>query len=61
MGELFKISYKRGYRHYFYGSTEETLEKLKINFKSIIQKFRLLECIVPPFGALSSEEDNEGD
>ena len=27
--EVLKISEKEGYRHYFYGSTEETLEKLK--------------------------------
>ena len=31
MGEIFKISAEKGYRHYFYGSTEETLEKLKNN------------------------------
>lgn len=28
MGEIFKISAEKGYRHYFYGSTEKTLEKL---------------------------------
>ena len=26
MGEIFKISASKGYRHYFYGSTDETLE-----------------------------------
>lgn len=45
MGELFKISAKRGYRHYFYGSTDETLEKLKNRLQEYYQKFRLLECI----------------
>ena len=29
MGEIFKISAEKGYRHYFYGSKEETLEILK--------------------------------
>lgn len=29
MGKLFEISVKRGYRHYFYGSTEQTLADLK--------------------------------
>ena len=29
MKEILKISTKEGYRHYFYGSTEDTLEKLK--------------------------------
>ena len=28
MGEIFEISAKKGYRHYFYGSKEETLELL---------------------------------
>ena len=28
MGEIFKISAAKRYRHYFYGSTDETLEKL---------------------------------
>lgn len=28
MGEIFEISAKKGYRHYFYGSKKETLELL---------------------------------
>lgn len=39
MGEIFKISAEKGYRHYFYGSTEETLklleEKLQENYPGI--------------------------
>lgn len=39
MGEIFKISAEKGYRHYFYGSTEETLklleEKLQANYPGI--------------------------
>ena len=33
LGEILKISAEKGYRHYFYGSTEETLEKL---YKALI-------------------------
>lgn len=33
MGEIFKISAKKGYRHYFYGSKEETLELLEKKLK----------------------------
>ena len=39
MGEIFKISAEKEYRHYFYGSTEETLklleEKLQANYPGI--------------------------
>lgn len=28
MGEIFRFFAGKGYRHYFYGSTDETLEKL---------------------------------
>lgn len=39
MGEIFEISAKKGYRHYFYGSKEETLEllyqKLTSNYPGI--------------------------
>ena len=52
MGEIFEISAKKGYRHYFYGSKEETLkllqEKLTEHYPGIqmagkyMQPFRLL-------------------
>ena len=39
MGEIFAVSAKKGYRHYFYGSKEETLEllyqKLTSNYPGI--------------------------
>ena len=34
MQEVFKISEEKGYSHYFYGSTQDTLDKLKKNFKA---------------------------
>lgn len=33
MGEIFKVSAEKGYRHYFYGSTEKTLELLEKKLK----------------------------
>ena len=36
MGEVFRISQKEGYTHYFYGSTENTLQDLKKNLKKNI-------------------------
>lgn len=46
MGEIFEISAKKGYRHYFYGSKEETLELLQKKLMENIQKFKLLGCTV---------------
>ena len=40
MGEIFKISAKKGYRHYFYGSKEETLELLEKKLKEHMEKIR---------------------
>ena len=59
MGELFKISAKRGYRHYFYGSTDETLEKLKNRLQEYYPEIQIAGMYSPPFRALSMEEDNE--
>lgn len=57
MGEIFKISAEKGYRHYFYGSTEETLklleEKLQENYPGIqiagmyISKQVIIRCVWP--------------
>ena len=33
MGEIFKISNELGYTHFFYGSTDDTLKKLKKEIK----------------------------
>ncbi|QHW30861.1 WecB/TagA/CpsF family glycosyltransferase [Paenibacillus rhizovicinus] len=57
MGEIFKISAEKGYRHYFYGSTKETLEKL---FQKLKQNYPYLEIAgmySPPFHSLTAEED----
>lgn len=57
MGEIFKISAEKGYRHYFYGSTEETLklleEKLQANYPGI----QIAGMYSPPFRPLTEEED----
>lgn len=56
MLEMFKQS---GYRHYFYGSSEETLVKLK---KALLEKYpdiNIVGMYSPPFRPLSEEEDKE--
>ncbi|KKI93318.1 glycosyl transferase [Bacillus sp. SA1-12] len=57
MGEIFKISPEKGYSHYFYGSTEETLQKLN---GKLIEKFpglKIAGMYSPPFRPMTNEED----
>lgn len=58
MGEIFKISAEKGYRHYFYGSKEETLEILN---QKLIEKYpdiQIAGMYSPPFRPLTKEEDD---
>lgn len=57
MEEIFRISAKNGYRHFFYGSTRETLTNLSANLKAKYPGINIAGMISPPFGALSTEED----
>ena len=59
MGEIFKISAEKGYRHYFYGSTPETLEKLVGNLQRDYPGIQVVGSCSPPFRELSAEEDDE--
>ena len=55
MGEVFK----EGYRHYFYGSTEETLELLKDKLAKNYPNMTIVGMYSPPFRLLTNEEDEE--
>lgn len=57
--EILKISAKEGYRHYFYGSTEKTLEKLQKALAEDYQGVQVVGMYSPPFRPLSEEEDQE--
>lgn len=57
MKEIFKVSEKKGYTHYFYGSKEETLEKLKNNLLNEFPELKIVGMQSPPFRALTKEED----
>lgn len=56
MGEVLKIG---GYRHFFYGSTVETLEKLSANLSKDYPQSIVTGLYSPPFRELTEEEDNE--
>lgn len=59
MGEIFKISTEKGYRHYFYGSTESTLELLKKKLDENYPGIQIVGMYSPPFRPLTAEEDRE--
>lgn len=57
MGEIFKISAQKGYRHYFYGSTEGTLEKLYKVLQYDYPGLQIAGMYSPPFRPLTEEEN----
>ena len=57
MGEILKISAEKGYRHYFYGSTEETLEKLYKALNENYPGIQIAGMYSPPFRPTTPEED----
>ena len=59
MVEVLKKSEEKGYRHYFYGSTEKTLEDLRHTLKKEYPNVQIVGMYSPPFQPLSVEEDVE--
>ncbi len=57
MPEILRLSEEKGYRHYFYGSTEETLRTLESNLKKRYPRLNIVGTYSPPFRNLSPEED----
>ena len=57
MGEIFEISAKKEYRHYFYGSKEETLELLYQKLTSNYPGIQIAGMYSPPFRPMTEEED----
>lgn len=59
MDEIFKISETKGYSHYFYGSTEETLNTLKEKLSQKYPNIKICGMYSPPFRKLTCHEDKE--
>ncbi len=57
MEEIFKISTEMGYRHYFYGSTEETLQMLRTKLEESYPEINIVGMYAPPFRLMTEEED----
>lgn len=59
MLELFAISKEKGYRHYFYGATEETLQSMRKVIERDYPGMEIAGMYAPPFRALTPEEDEQ--
>lgn len=59
MEEIFEISNKKGYKHYFYGSTKETLDELKVKLNEKYSNINIVGMYSPPFRKLTELEDEE--
>lgn len=57
MGKILKVSVEKGYRHYFYGSTDETLKKLYAVLEHDYPGILIAGMYSPPFRPLTREED----
>lgn len=57
--EILKISEENNYKHYFYGSTEDTLKKLKEKLLSEFPKLKIAGMYSPPFRKLTEIEDED--
>lgn len=59
MQEIFKISEEKGYKHYFYGSTEDTLSQLNIKLKERYPKLNIIGMYSPAFKSNVSLENEK--
>lgn len=59
MAALWKVSENTQLKHYFYGGSPETIDKLRVNLKKIFPNLKIAGMESPPFRPLSKEEDLE--
>ncbi|WP_238336957.1 WecB/TagA/CpsF family glycosyltransferase [Carnobacterium inhibens] len=59
MNEMLKISVDKEYRHFFYGSTEETLEIMKKNLQTHYPGLQVSGMYSPPFRPLIDDEKKD--
>lgn len=56
MEQIFALSGQRGYRHYFYGSSEETLAKMRKKLEKQYPQLCVAGMYSPPYRVLTPEE-----
>ena len=59
MQNICDISVKKGYRNYFYGSSQDTLNKLQVGLSSKYPGLIINGSFSPPFRKLTEEEDSK--
>lgn len=59
MPAILELSQDRGYSHYFYGSTQETLSKLKKKILASYPRLKIAGMYAPPFREMTKEEDEK--
>ena len=59
MPQIFELSQDKGYRHYFYGSKEETLQLFMERLKREYPRLSVAGYYAPPFRELTGKEDQE--
>lgn len=58
MEQVLNVSEANGYKHFFYGSTPETLASLKNELKARYPSLRISGMYSPPFREMTREEDD---
>lgn len=59
MDEVLAMSAEHHWKHYFYGSTQETLRKLKSKLEKTYPNIQIVGMYSPPFRPLTDDEDQE--
>ena len=59
MHEIFKLSEEKGYKHYFYGSTEDTLKQLNVKLLEKYPSLNIVGMYSPPFKSNVELENEE--
>lgn len=59
MPEIFALSEKKGYSHYFYGSRQETLDLLEKRLHERFPGLKIVGMYSPPYRPMTEEEDRE--
>lgn len=59
MVELFRISPEKGYRHFFYGATKQTLDTMRSALERDYPGIAIAGMYAPPFRPLTVKEDAE--
>jgi len=59
MPKIFELSPARGYRHYFYGGSQKTIDELESKLRKRFPDLNIVGMYSPPFRPLTPEEDAE--